>query len=66
MTLFLGVVFAEFDLSIGKSLDGGTPGELYSGDVVTYILTIDLSDNSSGGATNVIVRDVLDPNMIFT
>ncbi len=66
MTLLLGVVFAEFDLLIGKELDAGTPGELYSGNVITYILTVDLSDGSSGVATNVLVQDVLDPNMIFT
>ncbi len=67
VTLFLGVVFAEFDLSIGKRLSDGTnPNQLYSGSVVTYILTVDLSDASSGSANNVLVQDVLDPNMIFT
>lgn len=67
MTLLLGVVFAEFDLSVGKRLgDGTNPNQLYSGSVVTYVLTVDLSDGSSGVASNVIVDDLLHPNMIFT
>ncbi len=65
MSLFLGVVFAEFDLSIAKNVDPGSPSTFHSGDVVRFILTGELSDGSSGNATEFLITDTLSPNMTF-